>query len=167
VKERVARLGLPVAGWAVRIRADATHLLGIDFVPGHAHQTQVSDPLLARAIDQLQRYFEDPTSPFDLPLADLGTSFQRQVWRALRGLRAGATRTYGEFARQLETSPRAVGGACRANPFAIVVPCHRIVSLHGLGGFSGAVSGPELKIKQWLLDHEDKIARHQKRAAAA
>jgi methylated-DNA-[protein]-cysteine S-methyltransferase len=167
VTTQTACFNLPVAGWSVQVRASATALLGVDFVHARADEARITDPLLAEAIAQIRHYCDDPATAFDLPLAPRGTPFQRRVWKALQALRPGETRSYGELARQLGTSPRAVGGACRANPYAIVVPCHRIVSMHGPGGFSGAVSGPELKIKQWLLNHEDKAARREKRPAAA
>jgi methylated-DNA-[protein]-cysteine S-methyltransferase len=69
---------------------------------------------------------------------------------------AGRTRTYGDLARELGSSARAVGGACGANPLPVVVPCHRVIAANGaLGGFMGAKDdGFELGIKRWLLGHE-------------
>jgi methylated-DNA-[protein]-cysteine S-methyltransferase len=69
---------------------------------------------------------------------------------------AGRTRTYGELARDLRSSARAVGGACGANPIPLIVPCHRIIAASGrIGGFMGAsTEGFELGIKRWLLEHE-------------
>ena len=63
-------------------------------------------------------------------------------------------RTYGELAKLLNSSARAVGGACRANPISLVIPCHRVVASNGLGGYGGATAGKRLAIKQWLLEHE-------------
>jgi methylated-DNA-[protein]-cysteine S-methyltransferase len=88
------------------------------------------------------------------PLRLSGTPFQRRVWARLRQIPPGATRTYGELARQLETSPRAVGGACRANPVALFVPCHRVVAASGAGGFYGQSTGRWPAIKRWLLARE-------------
>jgi methylated-DNA-[protein]-cysteine S-methyltransferase len=62
--------------------------------------------------------------------------------------------TYGELARQLNTSARAVGNACRANPIPLVIPCHRVVSKSDIGGFSGSRNGAPVKSKTWLLGHE-------------
>ena len=64
------------------------------------------------------------------------------------------TRTYRDLAEQLGSVPRAVGQACRANPCPIVVPCHRVVAVKGLGGFAGDRAGRKLAIKRWLLRHE-------------
>jgi methylated-DNA-[protein]-cysteine S-methyltransferase len=103
---------------------------------------------------QLNEYFESRATDFDLPLALQGTLFQRRLWAELIRIPFGQTRTYGEIARLLGSSPRAVGQACRANPCPIVVPCHRVVAIKGLGGFAGDTSGRKLAVKRWLLDHE-------------
>jgi methylated-DNA-[protein]-cysteine S-methyltransferase len=106
----------------------------------------------------LARYFETGTAGLNLPLATRGTDFQHRVWRALQAIPSGETRTYGDLARQLGTSARAIGGACRANPCLIVVPCHRVIAKDGLGGFAGDVSGRRLEVKRWLLRHEGATA---------
>lgn len=103
---------------------------------------------------QLAAYFADGSAVFDLPLALRGTPFQQRVWAAIRAIPAGATRTYADLARDLGSAPRAVGQACRANPCPIVVPCHRVVAAHGLGGFAGERSGHKLAVKRQLLRHE-------------
>ena len=100
------------------------------------------------------RYFEEGTAGLKLPLAARGTDFQHRVWRALQAIPPGETRTYGDLARQLGTSARAIGGACRANPCLIAVPCHRVIAKDGLGGFAGDVAGRRLEVKRWLLRHE-------------
>ena len=83
-----------------------------------------------------------------------GTPFQKAVWAALLRIPQGETRSYQALAKQLKTSPRAVGNACRANPLALIVPCHRVLAKSGLGGFCGKKAGKYLKIKTWLLAHE-------------
>jgi methylated-DNA-[protein]-cysteine S-methyltransferase len=95
-------------------------------------------PLLRRAATHLAQYFAGRRRAFDLPLDPSGTAFQKSVWETMRRIPFGATRTYGELARALDTSPRAVGQACGRNPIAILIPCHRVVgSAGGLGGYSG------------------------------
>lgn len=103
---------------------------------------------------ELNRYFENPNFNFTVKLSLAGTPFQRQVWRALQKIPLGETRTYGQLARLLNTSARAVGNACRRNPVPIVVPCHRVVAKHGKGGFAGETQGAMIAIKDWLLQHE-------------
>ena len=70
------------------------------------------------------------------------------------GIPAGSTRTYGELAKQLGTSARAIGGACRANPVLLLIPCHRVVAAHDKGGFAGHRSGRWVDIKRRLLQLE-------------
>ncbi|MDH5259570.1 MAG: MGMT family protein, partial [Gammaproteobacteria bacterium] len=76
------------------------------------------------------------------------------VWKIMRAIEAGKTLTYGDVAKLLDSSPRAVGNACRRNPIPLLIPCHRIVAKNGTGGFAGQKSGPVFDIKCWLLDHE-------------
>ncbi len=122
--------------------------------PGHRPRAP-DCALLNEAANQLVRYFTDPDWCFDLPLAEHGTPFQLRTWQSLRGIPRGERRTYGALADALDSAPRAVGGACRANPLVIVTPCHRVVAAHGgLGGFAGAAAGRPVQVKRWLLDHE-------------
>lgn len=122
---------------------------------------QTLTPLLREAVAQLQAYFDGAQARFDLPLAPAGTVFQRRVWDALRAIPLGETRTYGDVARALGSSPRAIGQANGANPIPLLIPCHRVLASGGvLGGYSGG-DGPPTKL--WLLEHE----RRASRAAAA
>ncbi len=106
------------------------------------------------AMRQMEHYFQDAKFHFDLPLQMGGTEFQRSVWKELQRLQPGMVKTYGEIASILNSSPRAVGNACRANPIPVIVPCHRVVSAQGIGGYAGAVDGRLLEQKRWLLEHE-------------
>lgn len=129
-------------------------LTSIDFVSNRIPLQSPRTPLARKVCAQLKVYFTDPKNPFDVPLAPRGTDFQQRAWRALQRIPTGAARTYGQLARTLRSAPRAVGGACRANPIPIVVPCHRVVAANGPGGFMGATHGRALLIKRWLLEHE-------------
>ncbi len=94
--------------------------------------------LLADAARQLDDYFAGTRRAFELPLAPAGTPFRLRVWAAMQAISYGETRSYGDIARALDTAPRAVGGACGANPIPLVIPCHRVTGANGaLGGFSG------------------------------
>lgn len=144
---------LPVGAWQAGIRTDGHAVIEIDFIDEEFERTAPSR-VATEAAQQLQRYVDNPQWRFTLALNLKGTPFQRRVWAALQMLPPGETRSYGELARRLNSAARAVGGACRANPIAIMIPCHRVVAARGLGGFSGATGGPELLLKQWLLEHE-------------
>jgi methylated-DNA-[protein]-cysteine S-methyltransferase len=90
-----------------------------------------------------------------LPLKPQGTAFQQQVWHVVAQLKAGERITYGEIAARLNSGARAVGGACGANYFPLVIPCHRVVAKANLGGFMGQdAPGLYRDIKLWLLNHE-------------
>lgn len=103
---------------------------------------------------ELFRYFEHPHYTCQWRWSLTGTDFQQKVLLSLRDIPPGQTKTYGQLAEELETSPRAIGQAVRRNPFPIFFPCHRIVAQNGLGGFAGNVDGHLLKVKAWLLSHE-------------
>ncbi len=135
---------------------DATHdaVSRIWFLPPGTPARAPKDPVLQEAARQLAAYFADPRTRFDLPLAPDGTAFQRRVWQAMTRIPPGRTRSYGELAGELHSAPRAVGQACGANPLPVVVPCHRVVSASGIGGFGGATAGFMLDVKRWLLAHE-------------
>lgn len=150
-----ACLTLPFAGLGVRIEAGA--LTALEFLPVNTPAFAPCDPLIERLRSQLQAYLADPQFRFDLPLKPVGTPFRQRVWQALCQIPVGETRTYGELARQLRSSPRAVGQALGDNPLPIVVPCHRVVSGTGLGGFNHHAAGAAIEVKRWLLRHEHAI----------
>jgi len=129
-------------------------LSSIDFVSSRTPLRKPASPLARRVCTQLKSYFSGNRTRFDLPLDTGGSHFRKRVWRAMQRIPAGRVKSYGELARELGSAPRAIGGACRANPVPIVVPCHRVVSAAGLGGFMGATGGRALAIKRWLLRHE-------------
>lgn len=109
-------------------------------------------PLLRRAKQQLDRYFDGKLTDFDLPLNPAGTDFQKQVWRALCKIPYGGTKTYGEIAKRLGGEARAVGGACGTNRIPIIIPCHRVLAAGGkMGGYSGE-GGLETKIALLKLE---------------
>jgi len=120
----------------------------------------VSRPLndLARdAKEQIEAYFGDPNFLFNLPIKTQGSAFRQRVWSIIESIPVGQTMTYGELAAQIKSSPRAIGGACGANYYPLIIPCHRVLSKAGIGGFMGEANGPYLRIKQWLLSHENAI----------
>jgi len=147
-----AKLPTPFAVLGVRTESDA--LAEITFLPRTGKLLAPQSRLAERACAQIERYLEDPEFRFDLPIASQGTPFQRRVWRKIAAIGPGHTRSYGEIARELGSSPRAVGQACGANPVPLVVPCHRVLAAGGLGGFAHREGGFHLSVKRWLLAHE-------------
>ena len=119
-----------------------------------AHAPAPTTGLLAEVERQLAEYFAATRTTFDLPLHENGTAFEKAVWARLRTIPYGTTITYGELARELNTSPRAVGRANGRNQISIIVPCHRVIGADGsLTGYAGGIP-----TKQRLLMHEGSFA---------
>jgi O-6-methylguanine DNA methyltransferase len=121
----------------------------------YALRDGAAPPSVTRA---LTAYFDgDVEALNNVRVATSGTPFQRTVWKALREIPAGMTKSYGELAAHIGRAGacRAVGAANGSNPIAIVVPCHRVIGANG--SLTGFASG--LPRKQWLLDHEKQFAR--------
>ena len=113
--------------------------------------TQQETALLRRAKAELYAYFDRELDDFDLPLAASGTPYRLKGWAALQRIPLGATRTYAEIAAEVGGCARSVGQANSRNPLPILIPCHRVVSRTGIGGFT-AEGGADTK--RFLLDHE-------------
>ena len=136
------------------VRCDETEILGLEFLPPRAEQAP-ANALAAEAVRQLRAYLADAGFAFSLPLQPAGTRFQRRVWEQIAQIPSHQTWSYGELAKALKSAPRAVGQACGANPYPVVVPCHRVVAAGGgLGGFSRQGGEFFLDVKRWLLAHE-------------
>jgi AraC family transcriptional regulator of adaptative response / DNA-3-methyladenine glycosylase II len=134
------------------------HLPGSFAVRDEAPTASACVPL-ARAVEQLDAYFAGELTEFDLPLSPKGTAFQLKVWRALADIPYAETESYGSVAARIGNpkASRAVGMANNKNPLAIVLPCHRVIGSNGsLVGYGGG-----LWMKDWLLQHEAKVAERQ------
>ena len=151
------------SGWAavlafpamhVGLRTDGGLLTQIAYLPRSISVRAPRDALAERAARQIERYRDDADARFDLPLAFAGTPFRRRVWAQIAAIPRGRTRSYGELAGELGSAARAVGQACGANFFPLVIPCHRVVAASGLGGFAHHQDGFHLRVKRWLLAHE-------------
>lgn len=138
---------------AIGIRTQDDFLLGVELIPAQRAQKIPQHHFAQSVIRQLQQYLSKPDTVLDIPYAVSGTPFQKRVWQVIASIPAGETVTYSELAKMAGSGPRAVANACGANHVPLVVPCHRVVAKHGLGGFmQGQESG--LLIKSWLLNHE-------------
>lgn len=92
-----------------------------------------------------------PTTPITLTLLQQGSVFRHRVWTALCEIPRGTIVTYAELAKKIDSGARAVGNACRDNPYPLIIPCHRVVSASGLGGYCGETTGHFMDIKRKLL----------------
>ena len=118
---------------------------------------KTEDKLLKRSALQIKMYLARKRRSLNFPTRQMGTKFQNRVWNYLRRIPYGRTTTYGDIARKLRTSPRAVGGALGKNNLMMTVPCHRVVGSDGkLTGFT-SVGG--LSTKRNLLKIEQKTKK--------
>lgn len=92
----------------------------------------------------LARYFSGRAVDFMKYPVDMtfSTGFQKRVWTAVRSIPYGRTLTYKEVAEKIgePRASRAVANALGENPIPIIIPCHRVVAVNGLGGYSGGAS---------------------------
>ncbi|MBZ2207652.1 methylated-DNA--[protein]-cysteine S-methyltransferase [Massilia soli] len=141
---------------AIGIRTDAGVIRELVYLPPHFGEKDATDALADEAASQVQCYLADPDFQFNLPLIAAGSAFQQKVWAAISSIPRGTVRTYGQVAKHIGSAPRAVGQACGANWFPLVIPCHRVTAAGGLGGFSNHddENGFHLSVKRWLLSHE-------------
>jgi methylated-DNA-[protein]-cysteine S-methyltransferase len=144
----------PAAGLTLRLAASPAGLRAIEFDPARSNAGPHNDgnPVTREAARQLRAYFAGRLREFDLPLDPEGTEFQKLVWRQVRSIPYGETRSYGEIAVAVGSprASRAVGAANGANPLPIVVPCHRVIGASGrLVGYGGG-----LDLKRRLLGLE-------------
>lgn len=111
-----------------------------------------SSKVLAQTVQELSEYFAWTRENFSIPLAPVGTEFQRKAWEALKQIPYGETRSYQAEATMIGNpkAVRAIGGANNKNPIVIIIPCHRVIGKSGELVWYGG--GMERKI--WLLEHE-------------
>ncbi len=107
--------------------------------------------------EELQHYLNNPTESLTINLKKQGSVFRNKVWAEMCKIPVGQTLTYSALAKRIDSGARAVANACRDNPFPVIIPCHRVVSVSGLGGYMGQTSGRELEIKKKLLANEQRL----------
>ena len=156
MKNYQASIKTPFAHLGIRIIDH--QLAAIDFIESK-NEIDPDNELAVNICNQIKQYLDNPklNDQPGISCSFSGTPFQQKVWNELKNIPAGKVVTYGELAKKLGTSARAVGNACRQNPIPVVIPCHRVVSATGIGGYAGDTSGDLLKIKSWLLQHEGSV----------
>lgn len=140
-------------GW-LEVEYDEHYIHRAIFVDSPSENRQSSE-LTQTIYQELDAYFHNCQHRFQLSLKPQGTIYQQRVWNALLVIPVGRTMTYGELANVLQSSPRAIGQACKNNPIALFIPCHRVVGKHDQGGYMGRPDA--LGYKTNLLTHETTI----------
>ena len=108
--------------------------------------------ILQKLRDKIHSYFSKKITSFNLPLDIRGSILQKKIWKELKKIPYGKTKSYGEIAKIVKTSPRYVGNVCGQNKHILLIPCHRVIRTDGtLGGFSGTGG---LTLKKRLLKLE-------------
>ena len=108
--------------------------------------------ILKKLKKMINEYFSKQKTSFNLPLEINGSLLQKKIWKELKKIPYGQTKSYREIAQIVKTSPRYVGNVCGQNKHLLVVPCHRVIRTDGtLGGFS---STGGLGLKKRLLNLE-------------
>ncbi len=145
-------------GHKMLLIADGNALTGCKWLPEDTHPiisscSEEEKAIINLAISQITEFLEGRLTEFDVPLHLNGTDFRKKVWNELRNIPYGQTITYKELAHRIGSPKgyRAVANACGANPFPILIPCHRVVAS---GGKSGGYTGG-LDIKLTLLELEN------------
>ena len=146
---------VPFGAIGVRLNHTRTQVQELVYLPSHTQELTPDCDLAGRVCRQIESYIANPSFHFNLPLMDRGTAFQKKVWQVISGLEAGQVLTYKQVGQIIQCgAPRAVGGACGANPYPLIVPCHRVVRANGIGGFAHNDDGFFIEVKRWLLAHE-------------
>ena len=140
----------------LEIIADENSVLSVTFNDVKSEKTNVNENEISiKCKQQLQEYFNESRKIFELTLNFKGTDFQNKVWTELQNISICKTISYLQLAKNLGDAKyiRAAATANGKNPFAIIVPCHRVIGKDGsLTGYAGG-----LWRKQWLLEHENNI----------
>ena len=144
----MAMVDTPVGGLRVRLSGDV--IIETDWARDEDNPVSAS-PLVSETI---LGYWENPRVPVPVKLFRRGTAFQFKIWQHLIAIKFGDTPTYKALAARAATAPRAVGGACRDNPFPLLIPCHRVLSTAGWGGYAGQTHGRLVDIKRNLVEFE-------------
>ncbi len=146
---------VPFGAVGVRLNHTCTQVQELVYLPSYTQALAADSELAERVCVQIEAYVANPSFRFDLPLQKQGTVFQNKVWQVISGLEAGQVLTYKQVGQIIQCgAPRAVGGACGANPYPLIVPCHRVVASQGIGGFAHNDDGFFIGVKRWLLAHE-------------
>lgn len=148
----IARVATPIG--LIEVRANAQWLTRVRIFASATNLPDTPAPptaLLAEALAQITAWFDGALTQFDLPLAPPASADAHASRGAIAAIPYGETRTYGALATATGSIARAVGQACKTNPFPLIIPCHRVTSASGPEYYS-AGAGP--RTKSWLIDFE-------------
>ena len=138
-------------GW---ITADEAHGSIISIKFGKRKNVNITK-LLLKSKKKIIEYLNGKNIKWDLPIKLNGSPIQEKIWKELKKIPYGKTKSYGEIANKINTSPRYIGNVCGKNRHLLAIPCHRVIRSDGsLGGFSGKGG---VKLKDKLLRMEKNV----------
>ena len=136
-------------GWISAIENN-NNILSVSFAKSHNRGKSI---LLDKLKKNLNNFFSNKTKKINSNILMEGSNLQIKIWKELIKIPYGKTKSYGEIAKIVKTSPRYVGNVCGQNKHILLVPCHRVIRTDGsLGGFS---SSGGLLLKKRLLNMEN------------
>lgn len=151
----LTQIAVPVFDAELHIQYDADVIVKASW---HAAEQCVTPEPLTDWEQKIQNYLLDSRRPLRLKLLKQGSDYFHRVWNILLNIPMGHVMTYSEVALRLDSGPRAVARACRENPYAGIIPCHRVVAKSGLGGFMGQKEGDKVVLKAHILSQEQRLA---------
>ena len=138
-------------GWITADEADG-NIISIQF--GKKKNVNATK-LLLKLKKNIIEYLNGINIKWDLPIKLTGSPIQKKIWQELKKIPYGKTKSYGEIAKKINTSPRYIGNICSKNSHLLAIPCHRVIRSDGsLGGFSGKGG---VKLKDKLLKMEKNV----------
>jgi methylated-DNA-[protein]-cysteine S-methyltransferase len=144
--EEIEKLQTPTV--TIKVHRIADVITKIDWVHGENYDSTL--PYETRIAD----FWPETDETINIKLLKQGTPFRNKVWTEMVKIPFGKTLTYSGLAKNIGSAARAVGNACRDNPYPLIIPCHRVVAVNGMGGFNGHRHGAFMDIKAKLLDYE-------------
>lgn len=146
--EELISFNTPVGRLLLSIRQDV--ITKADWVQEHGEEPSC-DHQIKRYLAQ---YWTNPDIAIPVSLLRQGSAYRHTVWNALCQIPVGETVSYSVLAQKITSAARAVGNACRDNPYPLFIPCHRVVSASGIGGYCGQTEGYFMQVKHQLLAFE-------------
>ena len=135
-------------GWITAIEQDGK-IIELKFIKSKSEGKSI---ILQKIKKNINDFFSKKTKFFKIPCKIQGSKLQIRIWKELKKIPYGKTKSYGEIAKIVKTSPRYVGNVCGQNKHLLLIPCHRVIRTDGtLGGFSGTGG---LTLKKRLLKLE-------------
>ena len=146
--DRLVKIRTPVATLVLAFRGDT--IIGTDWEPDDGSVQPDAHPMR----NEFDELWEHPDKIIHVKLLKQGSEYRNKVWAELCKIPFGATVSYSSLAKNIDSAARAVGNACRDNPYAFIIPCHRVVSVGGMGGYCGQTEGGFMAVKACLLKFE-------------